>query len=71
MIEPATAGQRRNSAVVNSLFYLQSAMTKLIDGLGNDYNSDCLQIIIESVEVRLYLMLVCFMLENVQNVSPF
>ena len=59
VIEAATAGQRRNSSVVNSLFYLQSAMTRLIDGLVGDYDSDCLAIITDSVQVCAYLVIGC------------
>ncbi|XP_067934499.1 conserved oligomeric Golgi complex subunit 5-like isoform X2 [Watersipora subatra] len=56
VIEPATAGQKRNSSVVNSLFYLQNAMLRLLESLTNDYNPNCLQMIIDSVEALATLM---------------
>ena len=51
MIDSATAGQKRNAAVVNSLFYLQTAMTRLIDSQPPGYAHDSMQIVYDEVQV--------------------
>lgn len=52
VIEPATPGQQRNAAVVNSLFYLQTAMNKLLDTSIQGYSAELLQMIADSVQVQ-------------------
>lgn len=51
VIDVATAGQKRNAAVVNSLYYLQTAMTRLIDSQVQGYEAESMQIIYDNVQV--------------------
>ena len=55
MIEAATAGQRRNAAVVNSLHYLQTSMTRLLGESLDGYDKHSTEDIRDSVKVSLCL----------------
>jgi len=52
VIEPATAGQTRNAAVVNSLYYLHMAIDKLKNNSMQGYDAKCLAVVSESLEVK-------------------
>ncbi|KAF6031066.1 COG5 [Bugula neritina] len=56
VIEPATAGQTRNAAVVNSLYYLHMAIDKLKNNSMQGYDAKCLAVVSESLEASTTLM---------------
>lgn len=55
MIESATAGQRRNAATVNSLFYLQTSMNRLLGETLDGYDKHSLDDMRDVVKVNLYI----------------
>jgi len=50
VIEAASAGQKRNAAIVNCLHHLQQSMVRLLDSL-QGYSKDIIQEMLQSLEV--------------------